>query len=108
VVDTYGPAANLGVELAQRARGRVLELTTPEAARSCATFVDLIADRRVTHRGQPELRAVLASAAGLRYGESWLWDRRVTDPAVLAATWATGAVAALPAPVAPIIASSVG
>jgi hypothetical protein len=106
VVDTYGPAANLGAELAARARGRVLELATAEAARSCATFVDLITDRRVSHRGQPELGAVLAAAVGRRYGESWLWDRRVTDPAVLAATWATGVVAAAPPPVTPMVASS--
>jgi len=108
VVDTYGPSANLGVELATRARGRVIELATPEAARCCATFVDLIADRRVSHRAQPELDAALVEAVGRRYGDSWLWDRRVTPPAVTAVTWAAGLAAAAPPPVTPQIASSQG
>ncbi len=105
VVDTYGPAANLADEIDRQARGRVDKLDTASAARSCATLVDLIADGRVGHAAQPELAGALLEAVARRYGDTWLWDRRRTPPAVCAVTWAAAAAAA-PAPVAATIVSS--
>ena len=105
VVDGYGPAGNLAVELATRAPGRVDTLATADAARSYATLLDLISDGRISHRGQPEVAAALVDAVARRYGDALLWDRHVTPPAVCALTWATAA-AARPASLVPIVASS--
>jgi hypothetical protein len=105
VVDTWGPVSNLADELDLKARGQVDRLDTPEAARSCSTFVDLITDGAVSHRGQPEVTEALVAASSRRYGEVWLWDRRATPPEVCALTWAAAAAAA-PTPPAAVIVSS--
>ena len=105
VVDGYGPAGNLAVELATRAPGRVDTLATADAARSYATLLDLVDDGRLSHRGQPEVADALVDAAARRYGDTLLWDRHVTPPAVCALTWAAAA-AARPASLVPIVASS--
>jgi len=108
VIDSYGPSANLAAELEIRARGRVTTLTTADAARACATLVDLIDAGNVGHRAQPELDTALLEAVGRRYGDAWLWDRRRTPPAVCAATWAAAAAATAPPAVTPAVASSLG
>lgn len=106
VVDNYGPAANL-IDPARRRLGdaRVVDLSTAEAAQACATLLDLIGDRRLSRRDQPELDAELDGALARRRGDAWLWDRRSTSPAVCALTWAA-AVADRPDPAAPAIGRS--
>jgi hypothetical protein len=107
VLDNYGPAANL-LDPARRRLGdaRVDELGTAEAARSCATLLDLIGERRLSHRDQPELDEALVGAVARARGDAWLWDRRSTPPEVCAFTWAAAAAAAPGRPRAMVASSS--
>lgn len=103
-LDAYGPAGNLLAELQPRLRDRLEVAGTADVARACAQLHDLVAAGRLRHRAQPELDAAAAGAVARRHGDAWLWDRRATAPALLAATLAVDG-AARPAPAGkPVIA----
>jgi hypothetical protein len=95
-LDQYGPAGNLIAELAPKLRHRLEVANTGDVARACATVHDLVTARRLRHRGQPELDTAITAAVARRHGDGWLWDRRVTDPAVMAVTVAVDAAARPP------------
>ena len=92
-LDAYGPAGNLVAELAPKLRDRLEVVNTGDVARACATMHDLVSVGRLRHRAQSELDAAVAGAVARRHGDAWLWDRRITDPALLAATLAADAAA---------------
>lgn len=92
-LDAYGPAGNLVAELSPKLRDRLEVANTGDVARACGTMHDLVSAGRLRHREQPELDAAVAGAVARRHGDAWLWDRRVTDPALLAATLAAEAAA---------------
>jgi hypothetical protein len=94
VLDGYGPAGNLATDFERQVGPGALEVYgTREVARACATFYDLLTTGRLTHRGQAELAAAMSGAVARKLGDGWLWDRRSTPPAVLAATLAAAAAA---------------
>lgn len=96
-LDAYGPAGNLVGELVAKLRDRLEVAGTADVARACATMHDLVSAGRLRHREQPELDAAVAGAVARKHGDAWLWDRRVTAPAMLAATLAADAAARPPA-----------
>ena len=72
-----------------------------DVARACATFVDVIAARRLRHHAQPALTDAIAGAVTRPFGDAWAWSRRLSPvdvtPLVAAslATWGTFDLAGL-------------
>lgn len=68
-------------------------VTTADAGRSCALFIEMVAAGRIEHVGQPELDAAVTNAiTRFTTGEAELWDRRDRSIDITALVAASGAV----------------
>lgn len=78
-----GPALDAADELA-RGGNTVRQLTAPEYATACATFLSSTLNRRLTHPGRPALDDAVAVAATRPLGEAWAWSRRGSTGSIAA------------------------
>jgi hypothetical protein len=90
VWDAAGPAAALGVELAE-VPTRTVALGVREMIAAAGSFYDRVIDGTITHRRAPEFDAAIPAARRRRAGGAWLWDRRIAGSgpliAAAAAVW---------------------
>ena len=104
VLDAAGPAGNVAAELTPLLGERLLTTGTRDLAAACGGFYDaLLADEPlVWHRPSETLDDAAARASRRRVGQSWVFDRVESGPALLAmvlAYWgATASTAALDEP----------
>jgi hypothetical protein len=97
-----GPALDVADELA-RGGATVRQLTAPEYATACATFLSSTRNRRLAHPARPALDDAVAVAATRPLGDAWAWSRRDSSASIaplVAATVAGYAFDHRPAPAA--------
>jgi hypothetical protein len=74
-----GPALDVADEL-QRGGLTVRQLTAPEYATGCATFLSSVRNRRLAHHARPQLDEAVAVAATRPLGDAWAWSCRGRRP----------------------------
>lgn len=93
LVHSGGPNLDVADELA-RGGLNVRQLSFPEYATGCATFLSSARNRRLAHNARPALDTAVAAAAVKQLGDAWCWSRRSSSAsiaplvAVTAASWA--------------------
>jgi phage terminase large subunit-like protein len=92
--ETVVDARSAGPLLADFRATRVAETTVNDMSVGCLFFMDLVQNRRLRHRGEPELRIALDGAAKRPLGDGWAWSRQNSGTditplvAVTLAAWA--------------------
>lgn len=77
-LDPSGPAGSLVPEL--HSVGLEPRLSSArDMAQACGRFVDVIADGRLRHVGEPKLNVAVAGARRRTLGDAWAWARRDTS-----------------------------
>lgn len=69
----------------------VMRLDGAEVARACEAITAAVSERRLSHRGEPELMSALTNAGRRLVGDGWKWSRkdsRADISPLCAATWA--------------------
>lgn len=74
-LDARGPAGSFAGELARR-HVQVRELDGTAMTRACGNFYDLVVDRAVKIRTNPDLNAAVDGAARRPVGDAWAWGRK--------------------------------
>jgi hypothetical protein len=74
-----GPVGGLEVELRKECRGRLVPVADTEFVKACGEFAAAVAERRVVHDVDDEVRDALIGAQKKLVGEAWRWDRRSSD-----------------------------
>lgn len=78
MIDSRDPAASFIGEL--RTRGVQVNATTAsDAGRACGGLVDAVLEERVSHCGQPAIRAALSVAEKKDVGKAGLWEWALED-----------------------------
>lgn len=96
-IDGKGPAAPLIGPL-EEAGVPVQIVSTGDVLDGCALLYERVRDRRVVHRGYPELDAAVSAATKRTVGDRWAWARRQSSAdispleAVTLASWAATSV----------------
>lgn len=86
-VDGKSPAASLIPQLENRGI-TVHTITTPEHAKACGLFFDLVKDGAMRHAGNPALTAAVNGSARRPLADEWAWSRKnsATDISPLVAS----------------------
>ncbi len=77
ICDERGPVASLLPDL-ERAGVAVTTTSSVEFARACGSFYDAYDQKRLRHRGQPELTNAIFGAAQRPLGDAWAWSRKAS------------------------------
>lgn len=78
VVDGGGPAKVL-VQALELASPRLRVMALSEYADSCAAMFVAVQEKRIRHRGEPELDTAVNGAVKRTVGDRWVWGRRNRD-----------------------------
>ena len=83
---------------------RVKVIAQPEMARAVGSFYDAATTGRLSHRNDPRLNLAIAAAVRREVGDTFVWERRVSESIapLTAATLARWGVLAAPAPKSPV------
>ena len=77
-VATLAGPARATVEEMRAAGGRVEPYQGPAYVAACQTLFDLVSERRLAHRGQPDLDEAARVAGRRTFGDSWAFGRVVS------------------------------
>lgn len=113
VIQAGSPAASVIDELkrltayGRKDEHRVKVISQPEMARAVGSFFDAATARRLSHRNDPRLNEAVAAAVRRQVGDTFVWERRITESIapLTAATLARWGVLTAPAPKKPAVAS---
>jgi len=74
-IDPAGPVGGVLPEL-ERAGLTLTLVDGKESVRACGALVAAVADKTVSHRGEPELLAAVGGSSRRAVGDGWKWSRK--------------------------------
>jgi hypothetical protein len=78
LIDSRDPAASF-ISVLKTAKVKVKTTNASDSGRACGGLVDAIDEKRVSHCGQPAIRAALAVAEKRDVGKAGLWEWQLED-----------------------------